>query len=77
MPEAVHAPERLGVRGKDVGSIGEHREEAAWGDTVIWEGLDACPGGGEALDKGEYSLGQQESVAEVVGGHEHGGKPVP
>ena len=34
VPEAVHASERSGVRGEEVGTIGEYGEEEALGDAV-------------------------------------------
>jgi len=58
VPEAVHAPERRIVRGEEVGSVGEYREEEAVGDTVTKEGSDTSSWRGESLDEGEDSLGQ-------------------
>ena len=58
VPEAVHASERSIVRGQEVGSIGEYREEEAVGDAVAEEGSDASSWGREALDEAEDCLGQ-------------------
>jgi len=58
VPEAVHASERSIVRGEEVGSVGEYREEEAVGNAVAEEGSDPGPRGGEAFDEGEDSLGQ-------------------
>jgi len=56
VPEAVPASERGVVRGEEGGSVCEYGEEEALGNTVAEERPDACPGGGEALDKGKDRL---------------------
>ena len=76
VPEAIHASERSIVRGEEVGSVGEYREEEAVGNTVAEEGSDACSWGGEAFDEGEDGLGQLEPMPVVVYGVEGGGEPV-
>ena len=35
MPEAVHASERDGIHGKQVGSVGEYGEKEAVGDAMV------------------------------------------
>jgi len=57
VPEAGHASERSIVRGEEVGSVGEYREEEAVGNAVAEEGSDACSWGGETFDEGADSLG--------------------
>ena len=76
MPEAVHASECSVVQGEEVGSVGEYREEEAVGNAAAKQGSDACSWGGEAVDEGEYGLGQREPVPVVVCGVEGGGEPV-
>jgi len=58
VPEAVHASERSIVRGEEVGSVGEYREEDAVGNAVAKEGSPACSWGDEAFHEGEAGLGQ-------------------
>ena len=44
--EGIHTSERGGVRGEEIGPVGENREEEAMGNPMAKEGSDARPGGG-------------------------------
>jgi len=57
VPETVHASERGGVRGEEVGPIREYGEEEAVADAVAEEGPNASPWGGQAFDEGADGLG--------------------
>jgi len=58
VPEAIHASERSVVRGEEVGTVGEYREEETVGDAVAEEESDASSWGGEVFDEEEDGLGQ-------------------
>ena len=51
VPEGVHRIEGVGVGGEEVRSIGEDGEEEACCDSVVEEGADPRPRGGESLDE--------------------------
>jgi len=76
VPEAVHASERGGVWGEEVGSVSEYGREEAVGNAVRVEGSNASSLRGEAFDEGEDGLGQLEPVPVVVGSVKGGGEPV-
>ena len=76
VPEAVHPSECSVIWGEEVGPISEYGEEEATGNTVVEEGSDASPWGGEAFDKGEDGFSQRKPMSVVVGSVEGGGEPV-
>ena len=57
VPETIHASESSEFRGEEVGSVCEYRAKEAGGAAVAQEGTQACPWGGQALDKRGDSLG--------------------
>ena len=66
----------MGVGGEEIRPVCENGEKKAHSYSVVEEGLDPCPGGGESFDEGETGLGQGNSVGEVVLGVERRGEPV-